>query len=201
MKNELNQPLKEREEKLRKKLLEEGNTPEKAEEIVTKARENYAEDVLTRLRNEFPQPLAQTARLNREVWADGVIDEKEMSDLLKNQGKLEFNFMIMRDLMTHLTSQGEYAQHGKLFDVRDKYERLRRAMNINKTSLRRARYSKKKEKQEAYHGKKDRSIMLHLTAGEIALVQGMLKGMGKQPQKQDERKKELPKELSAEHTR
>jgi len=114
MKDESKKNMKEREDKLREKLLEAGESPENAEEIIAKAREAYAEEILRRQHADFPQPLIQTNRLNQDVWADGVIDEKEMNDLLSNQNKLQFNFMIMRDLMNHLGNQGEFAQHGKL---------------------------------------------------------------------------------------
>ena len=199
--------LKEREDKLREKLLQAGESPENAEDIIAKTREKYAEEILMRQYADFPRPLVQTTQLNKDVWADGVIDDKEMDSLVQNQSKLQFNYLLMRDLMNHLATQGELAQHGKLYEVRDRYTRLRRALKINSTSINRAKYAKKSKANIGLDGyqvsprRKDKSIMLRLTAPEIALVQGMIKGMENEPQKQDERRNNNFQERPFEHTR
>lgn len=203
MKNEMpqNEPKKnelaEREKELRQTLAERGETPEAIEAIITKTREAYAEEVLRRQEQEFPQPLIQTHKLNRDVWNDGVVTDREMDSLIQNQDKLRFNFMIMRDLMDHLMTNGEYAMHGKMYEVRDKFERLRKALHVNETSIARAR----KTRGSKSKSQKDRSIVLNLHARELNLVQGMLKGVQKNPMLQNSQQFEYSNEFGAQKMR
>ena len=202
MKNDLpqNDPQKnelaQREEKLRQELYAKGENPETIEAIITKTREAYAEEVLRRQEQDFPHPLIETPKLNREIWNDGIVTDSEMDSLIQNQDKLRFNFMIMRDLMDHLMTNGEYAMHGKMYEVRDKFERLRKALRINETSIVRAR----KTRSSKSKSQKDRSIVLNLHARELNLVQGMLKGVQKNPILQNSQQFEYSNEFDAQKT-
>ena len=203
MKNELPQnapqknELAQREEKLRQELYAKGENPETVEAIIIKTREAYAEEVLRRQEQEFPHPLIETHKLNREIWNDGIVSDSEMDSLIQNQSKLQFNFMIMRDLMDHLASTGEYAQHGKMYEVRDKFERLRKALHVNETSISRA----KKTRGSKNRTQKDRSIILNLRSDELTLVQGMLKNVQKNPEIQASRQIEFSNEFGTQRIR
>lgn len=165
--------LIEREKELRQKLLEQGEKPETIEAIIAKTREAYTEEVLRHQEYNFPQPLFETHKLNREIWNDGVVTDAEMDSLIKNQNKLQFNFMIMRDLMNHLEKTGDYTQNGRLYEVRDKFERLRKAVRVNETSISRAHRTRKENRKT----KKDNSIILNLRSHELSLVQGILRSV------------------------
>lgn len=203
MKNDLpqNDPpkneLAQREEKLRQELYAKGENPETIEAIITKTREAYAEEVLRRQEQDFPHPLIETHKLNREIWNDGIVTDSEMDSLIQNQSRLQFNFMIMRDLMDHLATNGEYAQHGKMYEVRDKFERLRKALHVNETSISRA----KKTRSSKSRTQKDRSIILNLRSDELTLVQGMLKNVQKNPEIQASHQIEFSNEFGSQRIR